>query len=212
MLKFPKQVICIPNPPIDLKADPQPTTFLIRYLFNSDIFSFIICTFYPNKCAGLASLSCIHQSEDEWGSRRAKGEDAFPGQYWNLSDWVCLICDPKTRKLLLFLTFCASLSMSGDEMRVSHYVKIKVIFALPEMLAALRGVSTLGARAFSSTPPSVWLVFWCLFCYYCDQRVLSFLGWKSNYVAPFPDRKLFHPRFGPWADSIMWQSQCQIYR
>jgi len=23
-------VICLPNPPIDLKADPQPTTFLIR--------------------------------------------------------------------------------------------------------------------------------------------------------------------------------------
>merc|ERR1712037_451482 len=23
-------VICVPNPPIDLKADPQPTTFLIR--------------------------------------------------------------------------------------------------------------------------------------------------------------------------------------
>ena len=31
-IKFPKQVICVPNPPIDLKADPQPTTFLIRYL------------------------------------------------------------------------------------------------------------------------------------------------------------------------------------
>ena len=30
---FHKQVICLPNPPIDLKADPQPTTFLIRF-FN----------------------------------------------------------------------------------------------------------------------------------------------------------------------------------
>ena len=28
---FDKQVICLPNPPIDLKADPQPTTFLIRF-------------------------------------------------------------------------------------------------------------------------------------------------------------------------------------
>ena len=41
----------------------------------------------------------------------------------------------------------------------SHCVKIKVIFALlAEMLAALRGVSTLGARAFSSAPPSVRLL------------------------------------------------------
>ena len=30
------QVICVPNPPIDPKAEPQPTPFLIRWSFAPD--------------------------------------------------------------------------------------------------------------------------------------------------------------------------------
>jgi len=38
----------------------------------------------------------------------------------------------------------------------SHNVKVEVIFTLVEMFGALRCVSTVGARAFSSAPSSVW--------------------------------------------------------
>jgi len=38
----------------------------------------------------------------------------------------------------------------------SHNVKVEVIFTLVEMFGALRCVSTVSARAFSSAPPSVW--------------------------------------------------------
>ena len=37
---FDKQVICLPNPPIDLKVDPQPTTFLIRFSKRGGFFCF----------------------------------------------------------------------------------------------------------------------------------------------------------------------------
>ena len=35
------QVICVPNPPIDPKAEPQPTPFLIRWLFASAMCHFL---------------------------------------------------------------------------------------------------------------------------------------------------------------------------
>ena len=56
--------------------------------------------------------------------------------------------------------------MYGVETCDSHNVKVKVIFTIVEMLfGALRAVSTVGARAFSSAPPSVCLVLqWLLWC------------------------------------------------
>ena len=80
--------------------------------------------------------------------------------------------------------------MYGVETCDSHNVKVKVIFTIVEMLfGALRAVSTVGARAFSSAPPSVCLVLQWLSC--CNIHHQENVTWKSKYVTLFWKGKSF---------------------